>query len=170
MIVQTPWVERKFEFNFPVGLYPIIIQRLQSTNPALRSLVEKIPDEKLSTRPEGKWSAKEVVGHLYDVEDLWNGRVDDFLSHADTLRAADMTNAKTTNARHNEQGIAELLEKFATARNKLIARVGNFDEQTASLVSLHPRLKTPMRLIDSLFFIVEHVDHELTKISQLIRS
>ena len=50
----------------------------------------------------------------------------------------------------------------------LIDRVKNFDETTASLTALHPRLKTPMRLIDSLFFIAEHDDHELTKIRRLL--
>jgi hypothetical protein len=31
MITQTIWIERKFEFNFPVGLFPVIVERLRRT-------------------------------------------------------------------------------------------------------------------------------------------
>lgn len=168
MITQTPWIERKFEFKFPVGLFPVIIERLRGTLLQLEATVKNIPDEKLSIKKDGKWSVKEVVGHLYDVEELWNGRINDFLEHKQTLRAADMSNAKTVAANHNSKSIDVLLKQFTDARNKLIGRVKDFDETTAALTALHPRLQTPMRLIDSLFFVAEHDDHELTKISQLI--
>lgn len=168
MIKQTPWIERKFNFDFPVGNFPIIVERMKGTLAQLEALIKNIPDEQLSVKADGKWSAKEVIGHLYDIEDLWNGRIDDFLEHKETLRAADMSNAKTTAADHNLKPANELLKQFAEARNKLIERVKGFDEATAALTAFHPRLKTPMRLVDSLFFVAEHDDHELTKISRLI--
>lgn len=170
MITQTPWIERKFEFNFPVGLFPVIVERLRGTLLQLELTVKNIPDEKLSVKKDGRWSVKEVVGHLYDLEELWNGRIDDFLEHKQTLRAADMSNAKTTAAGHNSKPIDVLLKQFADARNKLITRVKDIDEATASLTALHPRLQTPMRLVDSLFFVAEHDDHELTKIRRLIQA
>jgi len=170
MITQTPWIERKFEFNFPVGLFPVIVERLRGTLLQLESTIKDIPDEKLSVKKDGKWSVKEVVGHLFDLEELWNGRINDFLEHKQTLRAADMSNAKTTAANHNSKPIDELLKQFIDARNKLITRVKDLDEATASLTALHPRLQTPMRLIDSLYFVAEHDDHELTKIRRLIQA
>jgi uncharacterized damage-inducible protein DinB len=170
VIPQTPWIERKFEFNFPVGLFPVIVERLRGTLLQLESTIKNIPDEKLSVKKDGKWSVKEVVGHLFDLEELWNGRINDFLEHKQTLRAADMTNAKTTAANHNSKSIDELLKQFIDARNKLITRINDLDEATASLTALHPRLQTPMRLIDSLFFVAEHDDHELTKIRRLIQA
>ena len=168
MITQTAWIERKFEFNFPVGLFPVIVERLRGTLLQLESTVQNIPDDKLSIKKDAKWSVKEVVGHLFDLEELWNGRINDFLEHKQTLRAADMSNAKTTGANHNSKPIDELLKQFIEARNKLITRVKDLDEATASLTALHPRLQTPMRLIDSLFFVAEHDDHEMTKIRRLI--
>ena len=170
MITQTAWIERKFEFNFPVGLFPVIVERLRGTLLQLESTVQNIPDDKLSIKKDAKWSVKEVVGHLFDLEELWNGRINDFLEHKQTLRAADMSNAKTTGANHNSKPIDELLKQFIEARNKLITRVKDLDEATASLTALHPRLQTPMRLIDSLFFVAEHDDHELTKIRRLIQA
>src|SRR5690242_7026926 len=169
MITQTPWIERKFEFNFPVGLFPVIVERLKGTIVRLEAMIKNIPDEKLTIKIDGKWSVKEVIGHLSDVEELWNGRIDDFLAHKETLTAADMTNAKTTAANHNAATTNELLQQFSMTRSKLIERIKDFDEATAAITALHPRLKTPMRLVDSLFFVAEHDDHELTKISRLIR-
>lgn len=170
MITQTPWIERKFEFNLPVGLFPVIIERLRGALLQLESTVKNLPDEKLSFKKDDKWSVKEIVGHLYDLEELWNGRIDDFLEHKETLRAADMSNAKTIAANHNSKSIVELLNQFKIARNSLIDRVKDLDEKTASITALHPRLLTPMRLVDSLFFVAEHDDHELTKIRLLIQA
>jgi uncharacterized damage-inducible protein DinB len=170
MIKPTPWVDRKFEFHFPVGIFPIIIERLRGTLTRLEAILQNIPEEKLSNKLDGKWSVKEVIGHLFDLEELWQGRIDDFLRHKETLRAADMTNAKTNEAHHNAQSLTSLLKKFREAREALIKRVENFDEAMASITSLHPRLKTPMRMVDSLFFTAEHDDHELTKIRNLIKS
>jgi len=168
MIIQTPWFERKFDFNFPAGLFPVIVERLRGTLPQLESITKNIPDEKLSVKKDGKWSVKEVVGHLYDLEELWSARIDDFLDHKGTLRAADLNNTKTHNANHNSKRSNELLNQFASVRNELISKIENFDETTALIVSVHPRLKQKMRLIDSLFFIAEHDDHELTKIRSLL--
>jgi uncharacterized damage-inducible protein DinB len=170
MITQIPWTERKFEFNFPVGLFPVIVERLRGTLSQLEAMIKNNLDEKLSAKANGKWSVKEVVGHLSDLEELWNGRIDDFLNHKETLRAADMSNAKTNAAGHNSKNIDELIKQFIIARNRLIRRVENFDEVSASLTALHPRLQKQMRLIDSLFFVAEHDDHELAKIRQLLLS
>ena len=165
MIKQTPWIERKFDFNFPVGIFPVIIERLRGTLLHLSGMVA----EETATNAEGAWSIKEQIGHLYDLEELWYGRIEDFLSGKQTLRAADMTNSRTSQANHNQKKAAELVKQFSSARRKLIEKVQNADEATASLRALHPRLQQPMRLIDSLFFVAEHDDHHLAKIRELMK-
>ena len=168
MIKQTPWFERKFDFNFPVGLFPVIIERLRGTMPQLQLMLKDIPEEKLNHKENEHWSINEQVGHLYDLEELWYGRIEDFLTNKEMLRAADLNNTKTKQAGHNSRSIDELLKGFFNARNKLITKVENIDEATASITALHPRLQQPMRLIDSLFFVAEHDDHHLAKIRELI--
>ncbi len=170
MITQTPWFERKFDFNFPIGLFPIIVERLRGTISQLEASIKNVPEEQLIKKTGDKWSVKEVIGHLYDLEELWYGRIDDFMTHKEVLRAADLRNIKTHEAGHNLQTVQTLLNQFITERKKLIQRVKNIDEATASIVALHPRLQTHMRLIDSLFFIAEHDDHELGKIRSLIEN
>ncbi|MDZ4793916.1 MAG: hypothetical protein SGI83_06515 [Bacteroidota bacterium] len=58
MITATPWFERKFEFNFLVGLFPVIVERLRGTLPRLDNLIRNIPDEKLGYKKDGNWSVK----------------------------------------------------------------------------------------------------------------
>jgi uncharacterized damage-inducible protein DinB len=168
MIIQTPWIERKFEFNFPVGLFPVIIERLKGTLPRIEYLIKNKNDNELRAKTPGSWSIKEQIGHLYDLEDLWYGRIEDFLAGKETLRIADMTNSKTHGGNHNDKLIADLVNQFAAARNKLISKVEHIDEATASITALHPRLQKPMRLVDSLFFVAEHDDHHMAKIRGLV--
>ena len=169
MITQTPWIERKFEFNFPIGMFPVIIERLRGTLPHIQNIIKDKTEEELSQKVEGAWSVKEQVGHLYDLEELWYGRLEDFLSGKQTLRAANMGNIKTHNADHNKKKIEKLLEQFSSARDKLIEKVQNMDGADASLTALHPRLQQPMRLIDALFFVAEHDDHHLARIRELLK-
>lgn len=168
MINQTPWIERKFDFNFPVGLFPVIKERLWGTIPRLYEMVKNIPEEKLSSKKDGGWSVKEVIGHLYDLEELWMGRIEDFIERKETLRAADMSNSKTHQSNHNSKPTIELLEQFKNSRQKLLEKIAGLGESMAAASALHPRLQKPMRFVDSLFFAAEHDDHELTKIRYLL--
>jgi uncharacterized damage-inducible protein DinB len=168
MILQTPWIERKFEFNFPAGLFPVIVERIRGTIYRIEKISRDLPDEKLSLKINNEWSLKEQLGHLYDLEELWYGRLEDFLAGAKTLRAADMTNAKTHFSNHNSKPYEELFLKFVNARMRLIEKVEYFDESKVLLTALHPRLQIPMRLIDSVFFVAEHDDHHITKMHSLI--
>jgi uncharacterized damage-inducible protein DinB len=170
MIEQTPWFERKFDFSFPVGLFPVIVERLRGTAPHIEYILTNKNEAQLSQKIDGAWSIKEQVGHLYDLEQLWYGRIEDFLAGEKTLRAADLRNTKTDEANHNQKTLRQLLIMFSDARNSLIKKVENLDEVTASLTAVHPRLQTPMRLIDSLFFVAEHDDHHVTKIRTLLES
>lgn len=170
MIQQTPWFERKFEFNFPVGLFPVILEKLRGTLPHIECQVKDQAEEKLNTEIQGTWSVKEHIGHLYDLEELWFGRIEDFLAGKQILRAADLSNRKTHESHHNRKDINTLLQEFSIERNKLIDTVKNLDESTVSQTALHPRLQTPMRLIDSLFFVAEHDAHHLAKIRELLAS
>ena len=85
------------------------------------------------------------------------------------LRAADMTNRKTHEGGHNERPIAELLHEFRRERERFVARLDAWDESLVSLTALHPRLNQPLRVIDLAFFIAEHDDHHLTRMTELAR-
>src|ERR1700682_5069921 len=103
---QVPnWFERKFEFSFPVELFPNLCTRLRGTPARLEEIVRARPRERLVQKPEEKWSAQEHAGHLLDLETLWMARVDDYLAGAEKLTTADLTNQKTYAAQHNQRPI-----------------------------------------------------------------
>jgi uncharacterized damage-inducible protein DinB len=168
MIVQTPWFQRTFDFDFPLGLFPVIFSRLEGSIFRLYSLLSNADDELCSISTNG-WSVKEHLGHLYDLEDLWWKRLQDFQQNKVVLTAADLNNSKTKEAAHNEKTLEQLLEQFTIERQKILEAVYGFDATLLAKTSLHPRLNQPMRLIDSLYFVAEHDDHHISAISNLMR-
>ena len=163
------WFERKFEFTFPVELYPDLCVRLRGTPARLEEMVAAYPHDRLVRRPEDKWSAQEHAGHLLDLESLWMARVDDYLARTVELTAADLSNRKTHEAGHNTRRIENILADFRKARLRLVDRVGALDGTLFARSIPHPRLKKPMRLVDHLYFAAEHDDHHLARIWELVR-
>lgn len=168
MVTQTKWVDRNWAFNFDAGLFPIVYSRLQGTIPRLEQLFQKAEEEKAKRSLEG-WSAKEHLGHLADLEELWWNRWQDYRDGKEILTPADITNRRTTEANHNAKPIADLLSSFIKQRQKILEAMDNCDEEMLLRTSLHPRLKTPMRLVDYLYFVAEHDDHHIAIIMQLLR-
>ncbi len=161
------WFERKFDLSFPESLYPNICARLRGTPARLEELVRAHPRDVLVRKTEDKWSMQEQAGHLLDLESLWLTRVDDYLSGAETLTVADLTNRKTTEANHNARPIDEILRDFRNARGGLLTKVNALELEVFSRTALHPRLRTPLRLVDHLYFVAEHDDHHLAHIWEL---
>lgn len=168
MIRQTPWFERTFQFNFSVTNFPVIFSRLEGTLFRLQAILMNADDEYCSYNANG-WSVKEHLGHLYDLEELWWNRLQDFLDRKETLSPADLTNTKTKEAGHNERPLEQLMQQFTIERQRLLETAYRFDKATLGLTSIHPRLQQSMRLIDSLYFVAEHDDHHIAAISSLLR-
>ena len=166
---QVPvWFERKFVFTFPVEQYPNLCVRLRGTPARLEEMFRGVSRNVLLDKLGDKWSAQEHAGHLLDLESLWMARVDDFLADGSTLTVADLSNRKTHEANHNSRDLNAILAEFRTARLRLMDRVGKLQPALVARSMLHPRLKQPMRLVDHLYFVAEHDDHHLAKISELI--
>ncbi len=165
------WIDRKFMFEFPVDLYPNVVDRLRGAPARLEEKVSGLSPELITRRQENTWTIAENVGHLGMVELLWNARVDDFLAGRSELMAADMEKSARMNkeARFNDQPIDQLLAEFRKRREDLVERVENLDQEMFAKTAHHPRLDMPMRLVDSLFFGAEHDDHHLARINELIR-
>src|SRR5438270_2594896 len=164
------WFERKFEFSFPIELYPNLLARLRGTPARLEETLRGRPHNILIRKPEEKWSAQEHAGHLLDLETLWLARVADYVTCADQLTAADLKNRKTHEANHNAVPMEQILAKFRKERGQLLQHVDELDASLYARALPHPRLKTPMRLVDYLYFIAEHDDHHLARIWELLHA
>lgn len=165
---RMPWVERTFTFDFPVSLYPDVVERFRGTPARLEEKVRGLGRDVL-TRSDGGWSIQENVGHLLDLEGIFNGRIEDFLNGLPELRPADITNRATHEAKHNERDINDLLRRFRAERERAAARLDGLSEADFARVSVHPRLKTKMRLVDGVAFVCAHDDYHLARMTELIR-
>jgi uncharacterized damage-inducible protein DinB len=166
---QPPiWFERKFDFAFPLDLHPNLCVRLRGTPARLEEAVGGVARDLLVKKPGEKWSAQEHAGHLLDLEPLWLARVEDYFTEKSMLTTADLSNQTTHDAQHNQRPIGEILAGFRSARSRLVSRVEQIDPAITARALLHPRLKTPMRLVDHLCFVAEHDDHHLAHIWNLI--
>jgi uncharacterized damage-inducible protein DinB len=170
MIQVASWFQRKFEFTFPVELYPDLCVRLRGTPARLEEIVRDCPTTRMTSASQGKWSAQEHAGHLLDLEPLWMARVEDYLAKKNELTVADLTNKKTTEANYNARSLEAILADFRRARVALVDRLEQLDPAQFILAIPHPRLKIPMRMVDHLFFAAEHDDHHLAIIWQMIHS
>lgn len=164
MIEQTPWIERTFDFGFPVGHFPLILERLRGTPARIEELFRFYPARIHSLKRGASWSMQEHAGHLSDLDELHDGRLDDFLSSRPVLRAADMSNRKTSEANHNSRSIESVLLIFRGTRQRFVYRLENLQDEALTQLSQHPRLGVPMRLIDMAYFVAEHDDHHLARI------
>ena len=166
---RIKWTDRRFNFDFPAGIYPEIIERLRGTPVRLEELLDDLSPETLTTQADGRWSMQENAGHLLDLESLVSQRIDEYLAGNSTLHAADMSNRKTYEASHNNVPVTSILNAFRTARHDIVHRLESFDGDIFARAALHPRLNVPMRLVDMLFFQAEHDDYHLARISELRR-
>ena len=170
MIKRMRWVEREFEFNLPVGVFPCVVERLRGTPARLEELTRGLTREVSTAKPVGLWSIQEQAGHLLDLDELHEGRLEDYARGLEVLRAADMRNRKTEEAGHNAARLAEILMAFRAARLGFVRRLEAPTEAEVAASALHPRLRKQMRVIDMAYFVAEHDDHHLASISEILRA
>lgn len=164
---QINWFDRKFDFTSQQNIFPSIVERLEGTSIRLNHKVNQIADAHLRLKPGGKWSVQENIGHLIDLEPLWQERLTDILKRSEYMRPADLENTKTHAANHNEKDITALLHEFENTRQITLNHLVNLNKEEVYQYALHPRLKTPMRVMDLFLFVAEHDDHHLAQISAL---
>jgi hypothetical protein len=161
MIAQTPWLNRQFCFDQPVGVFPLLLERLRGTPARAQDVVARLSEDVLATRLNHKWSVKEHLGHLVDLQPLDDRRLQEFLNGAQVLSAADVENRVTETAGHRNVPMASIIRRLTIGREDLVQRLETLTEEQVARAALHPRLQKPMRLLDWAYFLAEHDDHHL---------
>lgn len=179
MPAAIPWFERKFTFDFPVEWYPDFIERLRGMPPRAEEHVRRIfnairagqaPPDALARREKDRgWSIIENIGHLADLEVVWQQRLDDYLAGREELSPADLTNRRTHDAGYNARPIDDVLREVRAAREAFVSRLERLEPHDFARVARHPRMGIPMRLVDGLYFSACHDDYHLARVSELSR-
>jgi uncharacterized damage-inducible protein DinB len=164
---KTEWFNRKFPLIEDNGTLPAIIERLSGTPARVEEIAARLNDAVLTVKPNNKWSVKEEIGHLSDMEPLWLARFDDLANGLPELTVADLTNQRTHTANHNATETQKLLHQFREQRELFVNRLRHLTDEQLLNSSLHPRLKTPTRVVDLAYFVAEHDDHHLASIREI---
>ncbi|MFI5159083.1 MAG: DinB family protein [Sphingobacteriales bacterium] len=165
---RTNWFDRTFPVIQDNGLLPGIIERLEGTPARLTEKVKSLNDNSNPASQGGNWSIKKEIGHLADLEPLWYERLHQVIDDNPNMKEADLTNRKTHETPHDDKTFDQLIAEFKTERQKFIAELRMLKESDLDKTSLHPRLKTPMKVIDLAYFVAEHDDHHLAQMTRLM--
>jgi uncharacterized damage-inducible protein DinB len=170
MLQIKPWLERDFAFDTSRWMFPHVVERVRGGPARLEDALRNLSETELTVRPGNAWSIQEEAGHLLDIEPLMLERLDQLISGASVLRAWDGTNEATWNANHNARQLQDILEAFRNSRQSFAGRLDSLPDELIERSAFHPRLKKPMRIIDLAFFVAEHDDYHLARVTAAKRS
>jgi uncharacterized damage-inducible protein DinB len=166
MIKKLQWFERKFSFGMPAGMLPFYLERLEGTITRLEEKVKGIGEDILSNKLDGKWSVKQNIGHLAEVDEIALKRIDEITSGISPMSPA----VFEPRGDYNAKPIHEVLNYFRTNRLKNLTKYENLDEGDFTKSSLHPRLKITMTPVDLAYFDAEHDDHHLVRVNEILKN
>jgi len=161
--MAIPWFERNLKFGYAPEMLPFFLERLQGTIIRLEQKVKSIDDKILSKKIEGKWSVKENIGHLAEVDEVGNKRIDEM-----TSGIAVMSPAVFEPKDYNPLPIEKVLDFFKTSRLSNLKKYKMLSDDQLKKSSFHPRLKVQMTPVDLAWFDAEHDDHHLVKINEIL--
>ena len=161
MTTRTKWFERKFPTIEDSSLLLDIIERLEGTGLRIEHKLHNSGSAYLQSTANNKWSIKKQIGHL-GIKQIKAGESD--------LKAADLSNKKTEEAAHDAKKVKELIADFSLQRTQMITELRACTSDQLNNASKHPRLGTPMKLVDLAFFVAEHDDHHLATIQEMLNT
>lgn len=167
---RIKWFDRKFDFQFGMEVFPGLLERLEKSADKFREIISGIPEQELNCKPDGKWSVKEHIGHLWVLELLWQKRFAEIKERKTEMSPADLNNTATNEALFNQYTIEKIINDFEQERQNTVRFLKNFNEADFQRSLYHPRLKQPMRIIDLMYFVAEHDEHHLESITQILNS
>ena len=163
---KTEWFERSFTFGLPKGMLPFYLERLEGTIVRIEKKVTGIGEDILSNKLDGKWSIKQNIGHLAEVDEIALKRIDEMRQGISPMSPA----VFEPRLDYNAQPVKEVVHYFKTNRLKNLQKYKNVAETDLEKSSLHPRLKMQMTPVDLAWFDAEHDDHHLVRINEILNA
>jgi hypothetical protein len=150
------------------AFYAGYVGKVPDSGPA-RLLAEQITQlERLASLPEdqgnyayadGKWTVKEVIGHLADAERVFSYRLTRIARGDQTPLAGFDENAWAKAAPHRRRPMAEVAGEMIAIRRSTLALIGSLDE--AALAHTGVANNTPVSARALCWIIAGHAKHHL---------
>jgi hypothetical protein len=164
---RPPWAQRRFAFVHPPWMLADFVERLRGLIPRVGPLLVGLDHDAAHLQHEGKWSIAQNLGHLSDVEDLWQERLEDLRQRRAVYTPAQPARFQAAAGRHQDRPLEAIVAELAERRSRLVEALANAPASLQEAVAFHERLQTPMRLVDCAQFYAEHDDHHLLRIREL---
>ena len=168
-LLRPSWAQRTFAFVHPAWMLADLVERLRGLIPRLGPLLEGLEEDAAHHQVEGKWSIAQNIGHLSDVEELWQERLEDLRQGRRTYTAAVGARFQELAKRHQARALPVILAELERRRSRLVDALTRAPATLQEATAFHERLQVPMRLVDCAQFYAEHDDHHLLRI-RTIRS
>jgi uncharacterized damage-inducible protein DinB len=162
---KLAWFERQFTFGLPAGMLPFYLERLSGTAIRIAHKVKGIAEDILSEKVDGKWSVKQNIGHLAEVDEIALQRIDQMLQGIPIMLPA-VFEPKD----YSVLPVREVLQYFEESRKKNLIQYKSLKDEDLLKASLHPRLKLQMTPVDLAYFDAEHDDHHLVAIHEILEA
>jgi len=157
------WFDRKLTFGLSPEMLPFYLERLEGTILRLEHKIKNVDDKILSHRFNDKWSVKQHIGHLAEVDEVGNKRIGEMISGMQIL-----SKAVFEPKGYNPWPIEKVVEFLRKTRTENINRYKSLSLNDLIKASMHPRLNVPMTPVDLAWFDAEHDDHHLVKLTEII--
>jgi hypothetical protein len=163
---KAAWLERRFNFGQPPNMLVFFLERMQGAVARMNAKVEDVSDAILSDQRDGKWSVKQNIGHLAEVEEISLKRVDEI------LRGVPIMSSAIFPVKHdyNAMPVGDVIALFERSRLATLEVYDALDVAALAITSIHPRFKVPMNAVDLALFHAEHDDHHLLRITEIINT
>jgi hypothetical protein len=109
-----------------------VVKELSDQNENTMTLLRGLNEEQGESRyAPGKWSVKEVVGHLIDAERIFAYRALRIARNDQTPLAGFDENSYAANSNYGERPMADLADEFEIVRKGNLYLFGSFDDQAS---------------------------------------
>lgn len=164
------WLNKTWNFERSIAQYMENLDFLGHSPASIRTMISGKSENQLTSKPDGKWSINEHIGHLLTMESLWIARLDDFVLSKSILRPWNGTNADTDAGEFNKQRSGKILEDLETIRSVHVAALRKLEYKATELKCHHERLGRDLNLADHILFMKEHDEHHLQMIQHKLET
>ncbi|MDQ3048069.1 MAG: DinB family protein [Bacteroidota bacterium] len=129
----------------------------------IQAIISQIPEEKEDyAYAEGKWTIKEIIGHIIDTERILGYRAMRFARKDKTPLPGYDENHYVANANFKNQTLYQLAHEFAVVREANLALFKVWKEEELSQVGVANDLDVSVRAL--LFMMAGHATHHVNVI------
>ena len=145
------------------------IKNLEGQMEKLDIVLKKYDEKALARKPEGKWSVKEIIGHLGDCEYVYGVRLRIALAEpGNTLQPFDQ-NLWVENLKHQEKEIGKLVESLKGLRRANLTVLKDVKEKDWEKYGMHTE-RGKMTVEGIVKLLAEHFERHLEQMERVAKN